>query len=114
VLFETSYFLSRAGVRAWLTKPLNSVPFPCGTLLKHATLCQDKSSLRKQLSDISLTLSEDIMSISSLKDLGYQQAGTGDSLDAQGEYALMHIAGFPEDIPSEAKEMLYDGYRLRQ
>ena len=53
------------------------------------------------------------MSISSLKDLGYQQAGTGDSLDAQGEYALANIAGFPEDIPSEAREMLYEGYRLR-
>jgi hypothetical protein len=51
--------------------------------------------------------------ITSLKDLGYQQAGTGDSLDNQAEYALAHIAGFPEDIPSEAKEMLYDGYRMR-
>ena len=51
--------------------------------------------------------------ITSLKDLGYQQAGTGDSLDNQAEYALAHIAGFPEDIPSEAREMLYEGYRLR-
>ena len=51
--------------------------------------------------------------ITSLKDLGYQQAGTGDSLDQQAEYALAHIAGFPEDISSEAREMLYDGYRMR-
>jgi hypothetical protein len=51
--------------------------------------------------------------ITSLKDLGYQQAGTGDSLDQQAEYALAHIAGFPEDIPSEARESLYDGYRMR-
>ena len=51
--------------------------------------------------------------ISSLKDLGYQQAGTGDSLEAQAGYALANIAGFPEDIPSEAKEMIYDGYRMR-
>jgi len=51
--------------------------------------------------------------ITSLKDLGYQQAGTGDSLDNQAEYALAHIAGFPEDIPSEARESLYDGYRMR-
>ena len=51
--------------------------------------------------------------ISSLKDLGYQQAGTGDSLDSQAGYALANIAGFPEDIPSEAKEMIYDGYRMR-
>ena len=51
--------------------------------------------------------------ITSLKDLGYKQAQTGDNLDNQAEYALAHIAGFPEDIPSEAREMLYEGYRLR-
>ena len=52
--------------------------------------------------------------ITSLKDLGYQQAGTGDSLDNQAEYALAHISGFPEDISSEAREMLYEGYRQRK
>ena len=52
--------------------------------------------------------------ITSLKDLGYQQAGTGDNLDNQAEYALTHISGFPEDISSEAKEMLYEGYRQRK
>jgi hypothetical protein len=52
--------------------------------------------------------------ITSLKDLGYQQAGTGDSLDNQAEYALVHISGFPEDISSEAREMLYEGYRQRK
>jgi len=51
--------------------------------------------------------------ISSLKDLGYQQAKTGDSLESQAQYALEHITGFPEDVPSEAKDMLYDGYRMR-
>ena len=51
--------------------------------------------------------------ITSLKDLGYQQAGTGDSLDQQAEYALAHISGFPEDISSEARESLYEGYRMR-
>ena len=50
---------------------------------------------------------------SSLRDLGYQQAGTGDSLDSQAEYALANITGFPEEISSEAREMVYDGYRLR-
>ena len=53
------------------------------------------------------------MSISSLKDLGYQQAKTGDSLDTQAQFALDNITGFPEDVPSEAKEALYDGYRMR-
>jgi hypothetical protein len=52
--------------------------------------------------------------ITSLKDLGYQQAGTGDSLDNQAEYALVNISGFPEDISSEAREMLYEGYRQRK
>ena len=52
--------------------------------------------------------------ITSLKDLGYQQASTGDSLDNQAEYALANISGFPEDISSEAREMLYEGYRQRK
>jgi hypothetical protein len=52
--------------------------------------------------------------ITSLKDLGYQQASTGDSLDSQAEYALANISGFPEDISSEAREMLYEGYRQRK
>ena len=51
--------------------------------------------------------------ISSLKDLGYQQAKTGDSLETQAKFALDNIKGFPEDVPSEAKDALYDGYRMR-
>jgi hypothetical protein len=51
--------------------------------------------------------------ISSLKDLGYQQAKTGDSLETQAQFALDNITGFPEDVPSEAREMLYEGYRMR-
>ena len=51
--------------------------------------------------------------ISSLKDLGYQQAKTGDSLETQAQFALDNITGFPEDVPSEAKDALYDGYRMR-
>jgi len=53
------------------------------------------------------------MTISSLKDLGYQQAKTGDSLETQAQFALDNITGFPEDMPSEAKDALYDGYRMR-
>jgi hypothetical protein len=53
------------------------------------------------------------MTISSLKDLGYQQAKTGDSLENQAQFALDNITGFPEDTPSEAKDALYDGYRMR-
>ena len=51
--------------------------------------------------------------ISSLKDLGYQQAKTGDSLETQAKFALDNIKGFPDDVPSEAKDALYDGYRMR-
>jgi hypothetical protein len=51
--------------------------------------------------------------ISSLKDLGYQQAKTGDSLETQAQFALDNITGFPETVPSEAKDALYDGYRMR-
>ena len=50
---------------------------------------------------------------SSLKDLGYQQAQTGDSLETQGEFALDNIKGFPEEISTEDRESLYEGYRLR-
>ena len=51
--------------------------------------------------------------ISSLKDLGYQQAKTGDSLETQAQFALENITGFPENVPSEARESLYEGYRMR-
>lgn len=51
--------------------------------------------------------------ITSLKDLGYKQAVTGDTFRSQAQYALENIAGFPESVPEEAKTQLYDGYRLR-
>jgi len=35
------------------------------------------------------------------------------SLTLSEEYALANITGFPEEISSEAREMVYDGYRLR-
>lgn len=49
----------------------------------------------------------------SLKDMGYQQAKTGDSLTSQAQYALDKITGFPEDIPAEARAELYAGYQMR-
>jgi hypothetical protein len=49
----------------------------------------------------------------SLKDLGYQQAKTGDTLEAQAKYAIEKIAGFPAEIPAEARAELYEGYRMR-
>ena len=47
------------------------------------------------------------MSISSLKDLGYQQAKTGDSLDTQAQFALDNITGFPEDVPRRSILLYY-------
>jgi hypothetical protein len=52
-------------------------------------------------------------SFTSLKDLGYQQAGNFDRSISMAQHALDNIAGFPKDIPSEAKDQLYEGYRMR-
>jgi len=49
----------------------------------------------------------------SVKDLGYKQAGTSDTLSKQAAYALEHIVGFPKDVPSESKAELYAGYFMR-
>jgi hypothetical protein len=49
----------------------------------------------------------------SLKDMGYQQAKTGDNLTTQAQYAIDNIVGFPADIPAEARAELYAGYQLR-
>lgn len=49
----------------------------------------------------------------SLKDMGYAQAKTGDSLADQAQYAIASIAGFPSDIPAESRAELYSGYQLR-
>lgn len=58
------------------------------------------------------TIQNDV-TISSIKDLGYQQAKTGDTLRSQGQYALANLAGFPESVTDEDKTQLYEGYRLR-
>jgi hypothetical protein len=49
----------------------------------------------------------------SLRDMGYAQAKTGDSLADQAQYAIDLIAGFPSDIPAESRAELYSGYQLR-
>jgi hypothetical protein len=49
----------------------------------------------------------------SLKDMGYQQAKTSDSLSTQAQFALDNIAGFPADIPAESRDELYAGYQMR-
>jgi hypothetical protein len=54
--------------------------------------------------------------ISSLKDGAYKQALANDRLESVARYCIDNIAGFkslPIEVPAEAKEQLYDGYRLR-
>lgn len=49
----------------------------------------------------------------SLRDLAYNQAKAGDTVIDQAKLAIENIVGFPEDISSEAKAELYEGYQLR-
>ena len=49
----------------------------------------------------------------SLKDMGYKQAKTSDTLEVMARYALSKIKGFPESIDDESKDQLYSGYQLR-
>jgi hypothetical protein len=52
-------------------------------------------------------------SFTSLKDLGYQQAGNFEKSIGMAQYALDNIVGFPKDIPTESKDALYEGYRMK-
>ena len=51
--------------------------------------------------------------VKDLEDLGYQQAGNFDASQKLAEFALANIAGFPDEVPTEAKDKLYAGYRKR-
>lgn len=53
------------------------------------------------------------MTITSLKDAGYQQAKVGDSLTTLAQFALDTIKGFPSDLPTESRDELYAGYQMR-
>lgn len=49
----------------------------------------------------------------SLKDMGYQQAKTSDSLTIQAQFAIETIKGFPAEVSPEARAEVYAGYQLR-
>jgi hypothetical protein len=49
----------------------------------------------------------------SLQDMAYNQARTGDMLQGMANYAKANIAGFPETITDEGKAELFAGYRQR-
>jgi hypothetical protein len=49
----------------------------------------------------------------SLTDSAYQQAGANQTIEDVAKFAIEKIAGFPVDVPTEAKDSLYEGYRMR-
>jgi len=59
------------------------------------------------------SVSPDLSVISSLKDGAYQQATATQKIRDFAGYAIDHIAGFPESLPDESREQLYEGYQLR-
>ena len=49
----------------------------------------------------------------SLKDSAFQQAGAHQTLESVARYALTQIKDFPKEVPTEAKDALYEGYRMK-
>jgi hypothetical protein len=52
-------------------------------------------------------------SFTSLKDSAFQQAGAHQTLESVARYALTQIKDFPKEVPTEAKDALYEGYRMK-
>ena len=54
--------------------------------------------------------------VQTVKSQGYNQAVAGDTITDIARWCIANIVGFPvkADIPSESKEQLYQGYRLRR
>jgi hypothetical protein len=53
------------------------------------------------------------VSFTSLKDSAFQQAGAHQTLESVARYALAQIKDFPKEVPTEAKDALYEGYRMK-
>jgi hypothetical protein len=53
------------------------------------------------------------VSFTSLKDSAFQQAGAHQTLESVARYALAQIKDFPKEVPTEAKDSLYEGYRMK-
>jgi hypothetical protein len=51
--------------------------------------------------------------ISSIKDGAYQQATATQKIRDFAGYCIDNVAGFPDSLPDETKEQLYQGYQLR-
>ena len=52
-------------------------------------------------------------SFASFKDGAFQQAGADSTLESFARYAIEKCASFPKEIPSEIKDEIYEGYRMR-
>lgn len=54
--------------------------------------------------------------VQTVKSQGYNQAVAGDTITTIAMWCIANIVGFPvkADIPSESKDQLYQGYRLRR
>lgn len=59
------------------------------------------------------SVSPELSVITSLKDGAYQQATATQKIRDFAKYALDNIAGFPESLPEESRDQLYQGYQLR-
>jgi hypothetical protein len=53
------------------------------------------------------------VSFTSLKDSAFQQAGAHQTLESVARYVLANVKDFPKEVPSEAKDALYEGYRMK-
>lgn len=53
------------------------------------------------------------VTFSSLKDSAFQQAGAHQTVESVARYAIENIEGFPKEVPTEAKDALYEGYKLK-
>ena len=60
-----------------------------------------------------VTTTAKAVSINSLRDGAYRQAGATQTIETVAQYCLETVAGFPESISTEAKDELYGGYRMK-
>ena len=65
------------------------------------------------LLDAGIALSATAKTFTSLKDSAFQQAGAYQTLESVARYALAQIKDFPKEVPTESKDALYEGYRMK-
>lgn len=49
----------------------------------------------------------------SLKDSAFQQAGAHQTLESVAHYVMGQVKTFPKEVPTETKDSLYEGYRMK-